>query len=203
MGKIGSALVGKPCQAHPREQRVGCLGHIAQCAARHKQAVSRMAHLRRNTHVFMRAELAKHVGDLKALGNAQTCKFVLRFVRDVLPFKQHAPCARRQRATDEIEKGAFACAVGADDGGELLRGKGHAHVLQRGEGAKTFAQALHTEQGWRAHCLGSIRCPNCCANCCAIRCPSQCSNQCSTEPQMPRGKKSTKIMKTAPTAAIQ
>jgi hypothetical protein len=137
----------------------------------------------------MRRQLLEHIGDLEALGNADARELVLRQTGDVLSEVADAALGRREGAADNIEESAFSRAVRTDDGGQLTWLERDADIIQCLEFAEALRHAADFEYRlahFAAAPLNRLRC-----------------SQAINEPQTPRGKNSTKMMKITPTTAIQ
>jgi hypothetical protein len=121
-----------------------------------------VAHLHRNPDVFVRAELFEDVGDLKALRDTPSGVLMLGEPGDILAPKQHRPRAGRNRTAQDIEEGALAGAVGADDRAEMPGAKLHRDVGQGLKGAKALADVACLDQDFGRrepdHRPGGYRC---------------------------------------------
>src|SRR6185503_10852303 len=95
--------------------------------------------------VVQDAELAKGLRNLVRAADAGVRHAVCRQAGNVLPQEPDRPRGRPQRARDQVERGALARAVRADQAEDLALGHLERHVLDGEEAVKVLGQPLDTE----------------------------------------------------------
>ena len=66
---------------------------------------------------------------------------------DICAIEMHLSLARRVHARDAIEQSGFACAIGANEGGNFALIQGKRHVVQGGDATKTHGQMGDAQHG--------------------------------------------------------
>src|SRR5262249_22021654 len=145
----------------------------------HQIAVAALAALAREPDVLEHRQPEEQVGDLERAGNAEPRQLVRGPTGDVPPIELDRSRIGAQRAGDQVEGGALARAVRADDRGDRPRRRLEAqliHGAQRAESLVELADLDH-DQAFRATDRAKPRC---------------------SRPHTPSGRNITNTMKMAP-----
>ncbi len=110
-----------------------------------EEAPAVAARLGGDAHVLERGGIGQDIGDLVGAGDAAPGDAVGREARDVLAREDDAAARGAQHAGHTVEERALAGPVGSDDGPDLTGLHGEAHVVERGETAEAYREALGAE----------------------------------------------------------
>src|SRR5262249_30148678 len=94
-----------------------------------------------------RGETEEQVGDLKGPGDAEPHEHKGRFSRNIAPAQLDAAGVGPQRSRYEIEHGALAGAIRADDRGDTERRRLEAEITHRPQSAEGLVECGHLDHG--------------------------------------------------------
>src|SRR3984957_2642451 len=142
IGELRADELGPVRQADPLKEDVGLAqryGRIRWIAAEHPA----------EHDVLARRHAGKDAHELECPGDAGAAYLEGPEADDLIALKEDRPGVRLQLASDEVEDGSLARAVGANKAGDAARGDIEGDVADRDETAESFSEAMDAENDAR------------------------------------------------------